>query len=842
MARNQDNKQLAKKATNPVTYNLQVQQLRRTSQDIASWRSAMKQAENELNPNRVKLYELYNDVLLDGRLLALVQKRCMNITNNQVILQDAQKQPMDNEALLSATVKSPWLFDTLKYSIESVIWGHSLIEFEVQKNEIKNAFLVPRQNVRPEFQDILLQAGNTANTINYTESPNDNYLLSMGSTKGLGLLLSASQYVIYKRGAFGDWAQYAQLFGMPFRKGKYKAFDTQTRTLLERALADMGSAAYAVIPEEADIDIIPMQGSGDSSSIYNELRKACNEELAILLLGQTMTTSDGSSRSQAEVHMKVEESITLSDMIWLQYNLNHRLKPMLITHGYPVQDLTMQFPDLNKLPAEKQLKMIIDINDHISPVDPAYVEKTFGVPLAQKQPIDGNKPIEKKKNLSLDTNQALSSFYENSAIATLPHRHTQTSPHCHVTASEESPMESFFDAVANGLHKGDLTKDSIPEGLYTTEARYLMAGITKNWSNDTINYTHPDNLFLAHLQHHTFAFSAAKSLQQMQEMSKLLTDENGNARDFNGFKQAVKPIYDNFNQHWLLSEYNLAVAASQMASQYRQYLSTADTFPYLKYQTVGDEQVRHSHAILDGKIIPIADDFWNTYYPPNGWGCRCDVIQLDETEVNTDDITSGDDAGKLGKNVMSAKDRKFFGKNWGNTPQWFDNHPYFTDTTDPYTLTAVRNYGMKEPDKLPQTPTPKTETINKADFIALWDNYIVNDGINETDFQIKSITGAWYKLDKATKKHLLTHKNKAGEYHYRYFNRLEDVINSPTEVWLSKTGGARGIDHNIVHIKTYKDVAIVAFINPDTLICTTMYEVPITNQLNHFRTGILLYR
>lgn len=49
-----------------------------------------------------------------------------------------------------------------------------------------------------------------------------------------------------------------------------------------------------------------------------------------------------------------------------------------------------------------------------------------------------------------------------------------------------------------------------------------------------------------------------------------------------------------------------------------------------KYTTVGDDRVRESHAVLDGVTLPKDDPFWNRFYPPNGWNCRCQLIPIFE--------------------------------------------------------------------------------------------------------------------------------------------------------------------------------------------------------------------
>jgi SPP1 gp7 family putative phage head morphogenesis protein len=49
-----------------------------------------------------------------------------------------------------------------------------------------------------------------------------------------------------------------------------------------------------------------------------------------------------------------------------------------------------------------------------------------------------------------------------------------------------------------------------------------------------------------------------------------------------------------------------------------------------KYVTTGDDRVRPMHAALEGVTLPKGDPFWQRFYPPNGWNCRCQAIPLFE--------------------------------------------------------------------------------------------------------------------------------------------------------------------------------------------------------------------
>lgn len=55
--------------------------------------------------------------------------------------------------------------------------------------------------------------------------------------------------------------------------------------------------------------------------------------------------------------------------------------------------------------------------------------------------------------------------------------------------------------------------------------------------------------------------------------------------------------------------------------------------PYWMYDAVNDRRTRPTHLALDGTVRRADDPFWDTWYPPNGYRCRCAVRNLSEREV-----------------------------------------------------------------------------------------------------------------------------------------------------------------------------------------------------------------
>lgn len=66
------------------------------------------------------------------------------------------------------------------------------------------------------------------------------------------------------------------------------------------------------------------------------------------------------------------------------------------------------------------------------------------------------------------------------------------------------------------------------------------------------------------------------------------------------------------------------------AGRYQQIQDTKEGFPFLMYDAVDDDRTRPEHAAWDGLVLPVDDDWWKTHYPPNGWNCRCCVIQVND--------------------------------------------------------------------------------------------------------------------------------------------------------------------------------------------------------------------
>lgn len=81
--------------------------------------------------------------------------------------------------------------------------------------------------------------------------------------------------------------------------------------------------------------------------------------------------------------------------------------------------------------------------------------------------------------------------------------------------------------------------------------------------------------------------------------------------------------------------------------RYRSQAENITSRPYWQYVAVMDARTRPAHAALDGKVFASDDPFWDSFYPPNGWRCRCRVRALDGGNLQERSLTVEKSAGKL---------------------------------------------------------------------------------------------------------------------------------------------------------------------------------------------------
>ena len=239
-----------------------------------------------------------------------------------------------------------------------------------------------------------------------------------------------------------------------------------------------------------------------------------------------------------------------------------------------------------------------------------------------------------------------------------------------VCLPNEEVSKGFKDAMKVLFHqKGssfsiDILADKNVQGLIEAHTSVLDRNLQRLEMSD---------LMRKRLTRSNYIFSGIKTFHELNEAFPSLLDSNGNRKTFEAFLNDVRKIDKTYNSNYLRAEYNFVQSSAEMAAKWERFSEDGDRYN-LQYRTANDGKVRPEHAALNGVTLPPSDPFWEEYYPPNGWNCRCTVVQVRKSKYPA---TPHDEAMALGEEALQRDTKGIFhfnpGKEQKTTP---DYNPY----------------------------------------------------------------------------------------------------------------------------------------------------------------------
>ena len=221
----------------------------------------------------------------------------------------------------------------------------------------------------------------------------------------------------------------------------------------------------------------------------------------------------------------------------------------------------------------------------------------------------------------------------------------------------------------------DIMRDKRVQKFIETHADVLSDATSKG-----IGDREADFAFRQSLENSNYIFSGMKTFHELNEAFPRLIDETGNRKSFQQFVDDVRSIHDTYNKNYLLTEYNFAMASANAARQWVEIERDGDEY-LLQYRTMNDDRVRPEHAALEGVTLPPSDSFWDAYYPPNGWNCRCHAVQVRRSKYTA---TDHEEALRLGQQATAKDTRGIFRFNSGKERKTFPDY-------NPYTIQRCRD-------------------------------------------------------------------------------------------------------------------------------------------------------
>lgn len=647
-------------------------------QTIKTWKDALELASLAENPNRAPLMELYGSILLDSHLASIIESRTLRVIRSKFKMVDASGK--DNPDLMKL-LETQWFNRFLYHAMSARFRGSTVIELwdlDPETLELVAANYIPSENVLFEDGLIVKEVGDEQG-YPYKEGSLLPFYLQVGTNHDLGLLKNVAPDTLSKKFAKAAWVEYVEKYGIPPRWVTTDSYSDTRHNKLAEMMASMVSNHWAVLQGNETIDVMPSSGT-DAYNTFDKLIERMNSEMSKRVLGQDGTTNSNDNAGtfgSLKVMQEVAEDRHESDKTDIRYLINDELLWRLeeISPVYKgITNYRFDWDESKELTPDELIESVGKLSLAGYDVDIKYLVEKTGIPILQRMPSPLTSPPtpkggekkrtppggEKKKPLK----QSLSALISNeiTAFYATNDAHDPLSPFGGWGALDISNYTKLIEKIARDLHSGKMQPTDLNEQLVRQTYKDLSEGVGKGYGKDFYNYERNAERKLE-LRQNLYKFSGAKNYQQTAKLNFLLQGDDGNPRPFPEFKKEALKLNEEYNRNYLRTEFQTSQRAGAQAEKWGKYEGQKALYPNLQYKTAGDKRVRDDHDDVADVIKPIDDKFWDTWYPPNGWNCRCYVVQTSKG------ASSGTPPGKP---TMG------FHNNVGKSGSVFDGeHPYF---------------------------------------------------------------------------------------------------------------------------------------------------------------------
>ena len=264
----------------------------------------------------------------------------------------------------------------------------------------------------------------------------------------------------------------------------------------------------------------------------------------------------------------------------------------------------------------------------------------------------------------------------------------------------QEDLEIGFEDMMRVLYEEEAAASLRPEILEEPSVRQFIETHT-GFMNRAVDYAieqRPlDEISVRRLKESNYVFSGYKTFHELNEAFPSLLDSDGNRKPFERFLNDVQKVNQSYNRWYLQAEYNFAVASAGMAARWKDFERNGDDY-LLQYRTVGDKRVREAHRLMHGITLPASSRFWDWYFPPNGWNCRCTVVQVRRGKYPESDEH---DAMNLGSQATAGRHQEMMRFNPGKQMACFPAY-------NPYTISRCKDC-EQQPGKLTLARIPDNE-------------------------------------------------------------------------------------------------------------------------------------
>lgn len=273
--------------------------------------------------------------------------------------------------------------------------------------------------------------------------------------------------------------------------------------------------------------------------------------------------------------------------------------------------------------------------------------------------------------------------------------------------------------------------------------------------------------------------------------------------------------------------FNTNLRTAYAAGHYKQ-MTDPDVLrerPWWRYVAVMDSRTRPEHAAWHDTVLPADDPWWETHYPPNGWGCRCAVASMSGSEMESRGLE------KSARPVNGAYEwtnpgtgevmdvPRGIDPGWGYNPgkaAWGRNEALrLMEDQGPWTDLSPWGpgaYGRAErlegakPNARPGKPIPRGNGP-----VAL--RASLRDALGGDDVGFTDPTGGTVMVTQAIVDHILEKPETRWDGREAFFPFIPELIQDPYEIWVSfaksEVSGRIGIRKKYIKLLQFEKAKVV---------------------------------
>lgn len=313
--------------------------------------------------------QIYRELLRDDQVSSVWMQRRLALTSCETMVEPGAEDATSKAAAeaLKAELDALNWDDITDKALFAAFYGWGVAEIIWRPNGSRVSFdrIVVRDRARFRF-DIEHGVHLWTSGSGFVKMPDRKFwTISTGADHhdepyGLGLAHALYWPCFFKRNDIKFWLIFLEKFGMPTAVAKLPGGsidDPVQRGKAIKMLRQIATDAGVVVPEDTDkgpvVELLEAARSGAAD--YKSMKDAMDAAISKIVVGQTMTTDNGSSKSQAEVHAGVAQKIVEadSDLLcgsfnngpvkwWSEWNFPGAVPPLVYRLTEPPEDLVQR--------------------------------------------------------------------------------------------------------------------------------------------------------------------------------------------------------------------------------------------------------------------------------------------------------------------------------------------------------------------------------------------------------------------------------------------------------------------------------------------------------------------